>query len=369
MNRLGDRILIFVLGLSASAAEAGSRDKPAAPAEQYQALLKEYQEALLKYQMARRDAKTYEEQLLLNYPRPDQFAAKFLAFAERHAKDAAALDALLWVATHLSSQPPKGRNDRLAKALEILLRDHVQSKELGRVCQSMSYRLDPSAETFLRELLAKSPHNDVQAEACLALAQGLSGRATMARHLTKNSDARRFYADAVGKEYVAAMLREDPAKVEVESQRFFRQLTDKHLSAMTPDRLKSLCQALGVNNTDQGSESVLRTLLDKHAAREVQGQACLNLAKLLRRRADQLADPGGKDASHARGQSEELLQRAADQYADVIGDNAKRQLYTLRFLSVGKVAPDIQGEDQDGKPLKLSDYRGKVVLLDFWSQG
>ncbi len=47
---------------------------------------------------------------------------------------------------------------------------------------------------------------------------------------------------------------------------------------------------------------------------------------------------------------------------------AKSELYTLRNLSVGKVAPDVEAEDQDGKSFKLSDYRGKVVLLDFWSQ-
>jgi hypothetical protein len=29
-------------------------------------------------------------------------------------------------------------------------------------------------------------------------------------------------------------------------------------------------------------------------------------------------------------------------------------------------APEIEGEDQDGVAFKLSDYRGKVVLLDFW---
>jgi hypothetical protein len=33
---------------------------------------------------------------------------------------------------------------------------------------------------------------------------------------------------------------------------------------------------------------------------------------------------------------------------------------------IGKPAPEITGEDIDGKPLKLSDYRGKVVVLDFW---
>ena len=34
--------------------------------------------------------------------------------------------------------------------------------------------------------------------------------------------------------------------------------------------------------------------------------------------------------------------------------------------AVGKPAPEIEGEDADGVRFKLSDYRGKVVLLDFW---
>jgi hypothetical protein len=35
-------------------------------------------------------------------------------------------------------------------------------------------------------------------------------------------------------------------------------------------------------------------------------------------------------------------------------------------LSVGNIAPDILGQDIDGKKFKLSDYRGKVVVIDFW---
>jgi thiol-disulfide isomerase/thioredoxin len=34
---------------------------------------------------------------------------------------------------------------------------------------------------------------------------------------------------------------------------------------------------------------------------------------------------------------------------------------------VGRPAPEIEGEDLDGKTFKLSDYKGKVVLLDFWA--
>jgi hypothetical protein len=35
-------------------------------------------------------------------------------------------------------------------------------------------------------------------------------------------------------------------------------------------------------------------------------------------------------------------------------------------LQIGMTVPDIEGEDLDGVPFKLSDYRGKVVVLDFW---
>jgi hypothetical protein len=37
--------------------------------------------------------------------------------------------------------------------------------------------------------------------------------------------------------------------------------------------------------------------------------------------------------------------------------------------AVGKHAAQIEGEDSRGKTFRLADYRGKVVLLDFWWQG
>jgi hypothetical protein len=43
-------------------------------------------------------------------------------------------------------------------------------------------------------------------------------------------------------------------------------------------------------------------------------------------------------------------------------------LFGIRHLFVGKVAPEIEGADQDGVKFKLSDSRGVVVLLDFWSE-
>ncbi len=39
---------------------------------------------------------------------------------------------------------------------------------------------------------------------------------------------------------------------------------------------------------------------------------------------------------------------------------------TAGAVAVGQPAPEITGEDVNGEPMKLSDYRGKVVMLDFW---
>jgi hypothetical protein len=36
-------------------------------------------------------------------------------------------------------------------------------------------------------------------------------------------------------------------------------------------------------------------------------------------------------------------------------------------LDPGSPAPEIEGKDLAGQSFRLSDYRGKVVLLDFWA--
>jgi hypothetical protein len=76
---------------------------------------------------------------------------------------------------------------------------------------------------------------------------------------------------------------------------------------------------------------------------------------------------------HEAKQAFEIVIR---QYADArygplpMGPVAKSELaglLNIDHLAPGKEAPDIIGVDLDGKSLRLSDYRGKVVLLDFWA--
>ena len=49
------------------------------------------------------------------------------------------------------------------------------------------------------------------------------------------------------------------------------------------------------------------------------------------------------------------------------GKLAKDRLATLQGTTVGYPAIDFSQNDPEGKPIKLSSYKGKVVLVDFWA--
>ncbi|MCP4093279.1 MAG: redoxin domain-containing protein [Planctomycetes bacterium] len=58
------------------------------------------------------------------------------------------------------------------------------------------------------------------------------------------------------------------------------------------------------------------------------------------------------------------LKHLYSSYADLA--HAHLNPHKAEDLKVGKAAPEIVGMGLDGKPMRLSDYRGKVVVLDFW---
>jgi thiol-disulfide isomerase/thioredoxin len=124
-------------------------------------------------------------------------------------------------------------------------------------------------------------------------------------------------------------------------------------------------------------------LAGKHPDRTVRGKATLALGRMDR---VYLID-GLKEKPHfggRLGKPDELRARArvylesvVRDYADIesdeedttLGELASSELKGLDNvgrLEVGKVAPDIVGEDVDGKPLKLTAVSGKVTLLVFW---
>lgn len=43
------------------------------------------------------------------------------------------------------------------------------------------------------------------------------------------------------------------------------------------------------------------------------------------------------------------------------------QSLTAQTLNIGQIAPEIILDNPDGEPYKLSDLKGKMVLIDFWA--
>jgi hypothetical protein len=115
------------------------------------------------------------------------------------------------------------------------------------------------------------------------------------------------------------------------------------------------------------AEKFLRTGLEKATEHKDQGQITFALAQFLKNKT-QNPKLSKEELEKLNKEVEELFDRIVKKFADVgtYAKDAERELFEIRNLSVGKVVPEIEGEDIDGKKIKLSDYRGKVVMLDFW---
>src|SRR5262249_7032301 len=152
----------------------------------------------------------------------------FVALAEKYPKDPVAFDALVWVVND-DFGSSAGKPDQ-ARAVELLIRDHVQNKKMEQVCQTLAFGMDQSGEKLLRAVLEKNKSKQAQAEACLALAQRLQQHAEVVRQVKDNAELAAQVESIFGKEMAAELKKSDPAKTEAESVKFFKRLTDRHLA-------------------------------------------------------------------------------------------------------------------------------------------
>jgi peroxiredoxin len=120
-------------------------------------------------------------------------------------------------------------------------------------------------------------------------------------------------------------------------------------------------------------DKVLRAAAAANPEAEVRGLAAWALAQSLAEQADKAYERNESAAPVLARQAEEQLEKVIKEHAAVavedgtLGEAARQRLYELRSLSPGRPARAIEGDDMDGAPMKLADYKGKVVMLDFWA--
>lgn len=102
-------------------------------------------------------------------------------------------------------------------------------------------------------------------------------------------------------------------------------------------------------------EAFLRRVGERSRHPEVQSEALFTLAQIW-----------GRD-EETREKSLELLADIAERFAETeFGRQAQDELFRLQNLVEGALAPDFEATTFDGTAFRLSDHRGKVVVLDFF---
>jgi thiol-disulfide isomerase/thioredoxin len=149
---------------------------------------------------------------------------------------------------------------------------------------------------------------------------------------------------------------------------------------------------------EQADEDFLRAVLAKSPHRQVRGLACYSLAELRLRRIRSVTrwrngNPDWRsrkrleqtgfayllttDIEQVTKESEKLLEQVMRDFSDVpiagrrngktLGELARAHLHEIRDLAIGKPAPELKSVDPDGKAVRLTDLKGRVVVLDVWA--
>ncbi|HSP43116.1 MAG TPA: redoxin domain-containing protein [Luteolibacter sp.] len=174
-------------------------------------------------------------------------------------------------------------------------------------------------------------------------------------------------------EHVAWFLRvapghfqtgENGAREQVFGQELLAILKALDAHHVASDGMAPVCMALA-GNADPRTLPLLEKILASHPDPKTQGVAALSAAIVLRSLGDE-PELMRKRLTYLR----KSIIDSSD--VRVTGDStvarvAEDELYVIRFLSKGRVAPDLEGADSAGRPIKLSDHAGRIVVLVFWS--
>jgi peroxiredoxin len=132
---------------------------------------------------------------------------------------------------------------------------------------------------------------------------------------------------------------------------------------MRSAKLAPMCMGL-LAVGDTVALKLLERIEKENPDRSVQGVAALAISILLQ---------GLSEDAQVMRRRLTLIRKAIIESAHVEIDGisvaklADDQLYVIRYLTKGRVAPDLEGVDITGMQGKLSDYTGKVIVLFFWS--
>jgi peroxiredoxin len=263
------------------------------------------------------------------------YARRMVDLAESSPHDPATRDALLWVIGMPGARDTGAYGDQFARAAALLIRHHGDDPEAVRIGLGLDNAVSHRRDALLLGFYAAAKGREAKGLARLALAQYLARKAKLVasargvegrpkRRVLGRGNIREF--DLTDEEYAdhLALRQCDPQALQAEAERLFEEVISEYGDVPHVTRRSRELEALLTAPT-----------------------------------------PGPGEEPLTAAERRRIEERLAG-IKKTLGLEAEARLDDMLNLAVGKPAPEIEGVDVDEKPLRLSDYRGKVVMLVFW---
>jgi thiol-disulfide isomerase/thioredoxin len=334
---------LVVLGLIAATARA---DEPQAKPDQaaiIAAIRAEYDAKRGAMQAAVEKAATEAEgHKIYTAMVPDvvAFSRRLIDAALADPKTPAARDALLWVLDHPNRSDGHLYGIEFGRAAGLLVLYHGDDPEAVRIGLELDNVHTNRRDMLLLGFYATAKGREAKGLARLALAQYLERKAMMAESAHKTTGRLTYKFDRVivdGKEeknkeiaqpdeeyaYTMLLRESNPEAIRAEARRLYDELIAEYGDVpLTTRRQRELEALLKEPNPTWNGKPI---------------------------------------TADERKQAEAMLAKRS-----TLGKAAEARLDDWLNLAVGKMAPEIDFPDIEGKPMKLSDFRGKAVVLVFW---
>jgi RNA polymerase sigma factor (sigma-70 family) len=299
--------------------EVWSSTKSPTRADRLRMIVGEFQAAQMLQARAQARASTKNEMLETAKLLQDtiRYTDRVLALALEQPADSVSRGAALWIVEQSLHYDEVGSwGAKVKQAMDLLVAHHADSPLVGRVCLLIDDHISPNRVPFFESLLARTKSREVRALATYSLGTYLGIEAETIESI-RNGGARMTFTGGGDR------LEVDPG----ESAVILREMSVFFDSLKKKDPAIARARAVGLLNDVIEHYGDLR---DTRVSRQ---------------------NPGALDATRARS----------------LAVAAAAALRDIQDLREGKVAPEIDGKDLTGAPVRLANCRGKVVLVIFWS--
>ena len=276
-----------------------------------------------------------------NSPAEAPYARRIVDLAATNLKDPAARDALIWVIDKPYRSDNGTYGDEVQRAVNLLVQHHANDPEVARIGLTLDNMISRRRDSLLEGVYANAEGREAKGLARFALANYLAKKAQEVAGANKFS----------GRPVVRYQTYDDQGKLVEKTQ----QLSSEEAGYRVHERM------LDAEKVRAEAERLFEEVIAQYADipyitthyRELERQA---------RETPSASRTDPKERESIR-QIEEYLR---DQKLETLGKVAAARLDEMRNIAVGKLAPDFQALDADGKTLSLSQLRGKVVVLFYW---